>query len=192
MQLKDNKSAQKVSMATLAGGCFWCTEAVFKRLKGVEKVISGYAGGKVNNATYLQVSIGETGHAEAIQITFDPLVISYETLLEVFWKLHDPTTVNRQGADVGNEYRSIIFYHNKIQQQIAEKSKENLEKSGFYDSSIVTQIIPFREFFPAEDYHQDYYEKNAGAFYCKVVIDPKIAKLTKEYGDLVKSEEKVV
>jgi len=141
-----------MEVATLAGGCFWCTEAIFKRLKGVESVVSGYAGGDMDNPTYEPVSSGETGHAEAIQITFDPKIISYEKILDVFWHLHDPTTLNRQGADVGTQYRSMIFYHNNQQKRIAKQSKNKVEKSGMYKDPIVTQIVPFRTFYKAEDY----------------------------------------
>lgn len=174
--------------ATLAGGCFWCTEAIFKRLKGVQSVISGYSGGDMPNPNYEKVSMGTTGHAEAIQITFDPNIISYKTLLDVFWKLHDPTTLNRQGADVGTQYRSIIFYHSPEQQQIAEESKKNLEQSGLYHESIVTQIMPFTAFYEAEDYHQGYYDTNTTNPYCRIVIDPKITKLYKDFKPLIKEE----
>jgi peptide-methionine (S)-S-oxide reductase len=156
--------------ATLAGGCFWCTEAIFKRLKGVESVISGYAG-------------GATGRAEAIQIEFDPKIIPYEKILDVFWATHDPTTLNRQGNDVGTAYRSAIFYHSAKQKQIAEASKEKLEKSGKHKDKIVTTIEPFSNFYKAENYHQNYYANNSSAPYCTFVIDPKIKRLYKEFGD---------
>ncbi|HVZ58300.1 MAG TPA: peptide-methionine (S)-S-oxide reductase MsrA [Patescibacteria group bacterium] len=176
-------------VATVAGGCFWCLEAIFKRLMGVESVISGYSGGSMDNPSYDKVSMGTTNHAEAIQITFDPQVISYQTLLDVFWHLHDPTTLNRQGADVGTQYRSVIFYHNDEQRKIAEASKEELEKSGVYKDPVVTQIVPFEKFFKAEGYHQDYYEKNASSNqYCRIVIDPKITKLYKNYHELIKED----
>ncbi len=172
--------------ATFGGGCFWCTEAIFKRLKGVESVISGYSGGKTENPTYEIVSMGNTGHAEAVMIRFDPTIISYQTLLEIFWKMHNPTTLNRQGADSGTQYRSVIFYHNEKQQQLATMSKENLSKSHTYQQPIVTEIIPFTSFTKAEDYHQSYYEANKSTPYCQVVIDPKIQKLYKTFPDIIK------
>lgn len=175
-----------MEVATLAGGCFWCTEAVFQRLKGVEKVESGYSGGIVENPTYEQVCNGNTGHAEAIQITFDPSVISFEKLLEVFWHLHDPTTLNHQGADEGTQYRSAIFYHDEKQHEIAEKSKEQAEKSGMYKDQFVTEIVPFKNFYKAEAYHKDYYNRNGGQGYCTYIIDPKITKLYKEFPNEVK------
>lgn len=174
--------------ATLAGGCFWCTEAIFKKLKGVEKVTPGYSGGETETPTYAAVSDGTTGHAEAIQLEFDPSVITYEKLLEVFFKLHDPTTLNRQGNDVGNQYRSVIFYHDQKQKELAEKIKGIIEKKKIYSSPIVTEIVPFEKFFPAEDYHLDYYAKNPEQPYCRIVIDPKITKLYKEFKEDVKEE----
>ncbi|MBI3379159.1 peptide-methionine (S)-S-oxide reductase MsrA [Candidatus Gottesmanbacteria bacterium] len=179
-------SQSPFQLATLAGGCFWCTEAVFQRLKGVEKVVSGYTGGTVENPTYDQVCSGKTGHAEAIQIIFDPNIISYEKLLEVFWKLHDPTSLNKQMYDVGTEYRSAIFYHDEKQKEMAEKSKEILEQSGYYQKNIVTEIVPFTNFYPTESYNQDYYNKNRYQPYCMIIIDPKIQKLYKEFKDEVK------
>jgi|SRR3989344_972045 len=190
--------------ATFAGGCFWCTEAVFTRVKGVTKVISGYSGGDPpahsglssgsktggENPTYQDVSSGATGHAEAIQITFDPSVITYEKLLEIFWHLHDPTTKNRQGADAGTQYRSVIFYHSPKQKMLAEKSKEEMDKKGFYSNAIVTEIIPYLAFYPAENSHQAFYEKNSSYPYCSVVIDPKIQKLLSEFGNEIKTEYK--
>jgi len=169
--------------ATLAGGCFWCTEAIFKRLKGVESVTSGYAGGAIENPSHEDVCSGITGHAEAIQIEFDPKIIPYEKILDVFWATHDPTTLNRQGNDVGTAYRSAIFYHSAKQKQIAEASKEKLEKSGKHKDKIVTTIKPFSNFYKAENYHQNYYANNSSAPYCIFVIDPKIKKLYKEFGD---------
>lgn len=183
----DNKE-KNLQKATLAGGCFWCTEAVFQRLKGVEKVVSGYTGGTVENPTSGQVYSGKTGHAEAIQITFNPQVISYEKLLEVFWKLHDPTSLNKQMYDVGTEYRSVIFYHDDEQKKIAEQSKETLEKSGYYQNKIVTEIVPFTNFYPAESYNQDYYNKNTYQPYCQIIIDPKIQKLYKDFKDIIKED----
>ncbi len=172
--------------ATFAGGCFWCIEAIFKKLKGVQSVISGYSGGKMENPNYDKVSMGTTGHAESIQVIFDPNVISYSTLLDVFWHLHDPTTLNRQGGDVGTQYRSVIFYHTEEQREIAEKSKEDLTKSKTYRDPIVTQIVPFEKFYNAEDYHQDYYNTNTTNPYCRIVIDPKITKLYKDFKPLLK------
>jgi len=176
--------------ATLAGGCFWCTEAIFKRLKGVKSVLPGYAGGKVENPTYEDVCRGETGHAEAIQIELDPAQIPFEKILDIFWHTHDPTTRNQQGNDVGTQYRSVIFYHNKGQKEIAEKSKTDLEKEGIYKDSIVTEIVPFMNFYVAEDYHKDYFDKNKQASYCNFVISPKIHKLLEKYGSDVKEEYK--
>ena len=173
--------------ATIATGCFWCTEAIFKRLKGVISVMPGYAASQVPNPTYQQVCSGKTGAAEAIQLTYDPSVISFETLLEIFWHLHDPTTLNRQGNDVGTQYRSGIYYHNDEQKRIALASKEALEKSGAYKNPVVTEIVPFTNFYPAEDYHQDYYDNNRDQGYCMFVIDPKVQKLLREYRDVVKT-----
>ena len=180
----------KVETATLANGCFWCTEAIFKRLKGVIFVNSGYAGGKVENPSYEQVCQGTTGHAESLQIEFDPKIISFDKILEVFWHTHDPTTLNRQGNDVGTQYRSAIFYHNEKQKTDALKSKENLEKEGYYKDPIVTEITPFTNFYKAENYHKDYYDRNKEYPYCKFVIDPKIKKLMEKYGSVVKDEYK--
>lgn len=172
--------------ATLAGGCFWCTEAIFKRLKGVISVVSGYSGGDMENPTTDEVYSGKTDHAETIQITFDPKIISFEKLLDVFWHLHDPTTLNRQEADVGTQYRSVIFYHDEAQKRIAKSSKKQIESSGMYKDLIVTQIVPFRAFYKAEDYHQNYYERNSDAPYCRIVIDPKIQKLMTKFTESVK------
>jgi peptide-methionine (S)-S-oxide reductase len=172
--------------ATLAGGCFWCTEAIFNRLRGVAKVVSGYIGGNINEPNYDNVSSGTTGHAEAIQITFDPKIISYEKLLDVYWHLIDPTTLNRQGADTGKQYRSVIFYHDEKQKKQAEESKKRLAESGHYQNPIITKIEPFTRFYPAEDYHQNYYEKNPDQAYCRIVIDPKIQKLMLKYPKEVK------
>lgn len=174
--------------ATLAGGCFWCTEAIFRRLKGVLSVTPGYTGGEMNNPSYQDVSTGKTGHAEAVQIKFDPKILSFEKLLDVFWHLHDPTQLNRQGADVGTQYRSAIFYHNDLQKKIAEASKKKLEKSGYYDNPVVTKIVPFTKFYPAENYHKDFYETHKNYPYCKVVIDPKIKKLMTQYKEDIKPQ----
>jgi peptide-methionine (S)-S-oxide reductase len=176
--------------ATLAGGCFWCTEAIFKRLKGVKSVTSGYSGGTIENPSYQQVSTGRTGYAEAIQIEFDPKIIPYEKILDVFWHTHNPTTLNQQGNDIGTQYRSVIFYHDQKQQEIAEKSKEDLEKEAVYENKIITEIVPFSNFYPAEHYHKDYYDTNKEDSYCTFVINPKIQKLLQEYGKDVKEEYK--
>lgn len=173
--------------ATFAGGCFWCTEAIFKKLKGVDEVISGYCGGRVNNPTYEEVSAGDSGHAEAIQVQFDPSIISYEVLVEIFFKLYDPTTLNRQGADVGEQYRSVIFYHNDEQKKIAESVLGKFEQDKVYEDPIVTKITKFSTFYKAEDYHQNYYERNKEKNpYCRIVIDPKITKLYKDFRDKLK------
>ena len=170
--------------ATFAGGCFWCTEAVFLKLRGVESVVSGYTGGAKPNPTYEEVCSGRTGHAEAIQVNFDPSVISYEQLLKVFFELHDPTTLNRQGVDQGTQYRSAIFYHDEAQKETAERVKDEAGRSGMYPDPIVTEITSAAEFYPAEDYHQDFYERNREYGYCRVVIDPKITKLYKNFSEL--------
>jgi peptide-methionine (S)-S-oxide reductase len=177
-----------MATATFGAGCFWCTEAVFQRLKGVHSVVSGYSGGSVQNPTYRQISTGATGHAESIQVTYDPAVVSYEELLEVFWQTHDPTTQDRQGNDVGPQYRSVIFYHTDAQKKLAEEYKQKLDHSGAFDGPIVTQIVPFTEFFRAEDYHQNYYNENSQQPYCRVVIGPKLAKLKKVFQSKLKSE----
>lgn len=169
---------------TLAGGCFWCTEAVFSSLKGVEKVVPGYSGGEIDNPTYHQVSSGESGHAESVQVTFNSDIISLEKLLYVFFKLHDPTQLNRQGADVGIQYRSAIFYHSEKQKATAEKAKSEAQKD--YKDNIVTEITSYKNFFPAEEEHREYYFKNKGNLYCTLVIDPKIQKLKKDFGNLLK------
>lgn len=171
---------------TLASGCFWCTEAIFQRLKGVFSVIPGYTGGQTLNPSYEEVSSGETGHVESIQVNFDPKVISLDTILEVFWATHDPTTLNQQGADVGTQYRSAIFYKDQHQKDLAEKSKAKLAKSGKYPNPIVTEIVPLTKFYPAENDHQDYYNNHQSAPYCKLVIDPKIHKLMTEFKEETK------
>lgn len=183
-QIEQNKN---VETATFGGGCFWCVEAVFERLKGVESAVSGYSGGNVANPSYKEVCTGLTGHAEVVQITFDPDVISYDELLEVFWKTHDPTTLNRQGADVGTQYRSVIFYHNDKQKELAESYKEKLDAAGAFLDPIVTEIVPFEEFYKAEDYHQEYYDLNSNQPYCRFVITPKIDKLEKVFADKLKN-----
>ncbi len=174
--------------ATFGNGCFWCTEAVFQQLEGVKKVTSGYSGGHVPHPTYEQVCAKNTGHAEALQIVYDPAVISFDELLEVFWKTHDPTTLNRQGNDVGPQYRSVIFYHNNTQQEKAEAYKAQLDKSGAWANPIVTAIEPFKNFYPAEDYHQNYYKLNGKAPYCQYVIRPKLEKFEKVFKDKLKKQ----
>ena len=171
---------------TLAGGCFWCTEAVFNRLKGVTSVVPGYAASQVKNPSYEQVCSGRTGAAEAIQLTYDPAIISYDTLLDIFWHLHDPTTLNLQCNDVGTQYRSGIYYQNDEQKQLALASKAALEKSGAYKHPVVTEIVPFTNFYPAESYHKDYYDNNRSQGYCMFVIDPKVQKLLQKYRNVVK------
>jgi peptide-methionine (S)-S-oxide reductase len=168
-------------IATLAGGCFWCLEAAFERLQGVIRVFSGYAGGYTANPSYAGVCMGTTGHAEAVQITFDPHVISYRELLEVFFTIHDPTMLNRQGADVGTQYRSAIFYHTPEQKVEAERMIKELEASRVWDQPIVTEVKPFTVFYPAEEYHQQYYRKKPEEAYCRVVIAPKLAKVRKRF-----------
>jgi peptide-methionine (S)-S-oxide reductase len=180
--------AENRETATLAGGCFWCTEAVFTRLKGVELVVPGYAGGQTANPTYRDVCTGTTGHAEAVQVTYDPEMITFADLLEVFWRTHDPTTLNRQGADTGTQYRSAIFCHDDRQREIALRSKEAAEAARIWPAPIVTEIVPFSVFYPAEEYHRNYYYYNRMQGYCVMVIDPKIRKLQKDFGDLLKRD----
>ncbi|MEJ2210841.1 MAG: peptide-methionine (S)-S-oxide reductase MsrA [Anaerolineae bacterium] len=174
-------------IATLAGGCFWCLEAVYEQFKGVKSVVSGYAGGHVPNPTYRQVSSGRTGHAEVVQIRYDPDQVSYRDLLGVFFTIHDPTTLNRQGADVGTQYRSAIFYHDEAQKEAAEDVIRELEEAGVWDDPIVTQVEPLDEFYQAEDYHQEYYRNNPYQPYCQVVIRPKVAKFRQKYMDRLKA-----
>lgn len=175
-----------MEIATFGNGCFWCTEAIFQNLQGVEKVVSGYSGGHVDNPTYKQVCTGTTGHAEVIQITYDPAIISFDELLEVFWKTHDPTTPNRQGNDVGPQYRSAVFYHDEVQKEKAEKYKKELNAAGAYDAPIVTEITAFEKFYPAEDYHQNYFNLNGSQPYCSFVIRPKVEKFEKVFKDKLK------
>jgi peptide-methionine (S)-S-oxide reductase len=175
-----------VETATFASGCFWCTEAVFQKLKGVESVKSGYSGGTVENPTYHDVCSETTGHAEAVQVTFDPAVISFAELLEVFWKLHDPTTLNQQGHDVGTRYRSAIFYHTEKQMELAQHYMKKLDQSGAYASPIVTEITPFANFYTAEDYHQNYFQEHGREPYCRFVISPKMDKLNEVFADKLK------
>jgi peptide-methionine (S)-S-oxide reductase len=182
--MSDNKNLET---ATFANGCFWCTEAVFQQLEGVEKVTSGYSGGHVANPTYEEVCDKNTGHAECLQIEYDPSKISFDELLEVFWGTHDPTTIDRQGNDVGPQYRSVIFYHNDVQKEKAEKYKKELDASGAFDAHIVTSIQPFTVFYPAEDYHNNYYLSHPAQSYCYYVIKPKMDKLKKVFSHKMKS-----
>jgi peptide-methionine (S)-S-oxide reductase len=177
---------KNLEVATLAGGCFWCLEAVFDELKGVESVESGYSGGHVLNPSYEDVCDGDTGHAEAVRITFDPAVVSYADLLHVFFTIHDPTTPNRQGADVGPQYRSAIFYHNPEQKAAAEQVIQEINASGIWTNPIVTQVAPLEQFYMAEDYHQEYFKKNPFQGYCRAVIAPKVAKFRQKYVDRLK------
>lgn len=172
--------------ATFANGCFWCTEAIFEELKGVISATSGYTGGQTDNPTYKEVCSGETGHAECLQIIYDPSLISFDELLEVFWETHDPTTLNRQGADVGTQYRSGIFYHNQEQKEKAEKYKAELDKSGAWDNPVVTEIVPAAVFYKAEDYHQNYFNDNGSQPYCYFVIRPKVEKFQKVFKNKLK------
>jgi peptide-methionine (S)-S-oxide reductase len=180
---------ENLELATFGGGCFWCTEAVFERVKGVQKVVSGYSGGFLEDPTYQAVCTGQTGHAEVTQITFDPKQISYADLLEVFWKTHDPTTLNQQGPDIGTQYRSVVFYHNKEQKEIAEAYRKQLDESKVFKAPIVTEITQFTKFFPAEKYHQDYYELNRRQRYCVEQIRPKIVKFNRMFKDKMKKDE---
>jgi peptide-methionine (S)-S-oxide reductase len=173
-------------VATLAGGCFWCLEPIFTDLRGVVSVVSGYAGGNVPNPSYEQVCSGRTGHAEVVQVTFNPSIISYRDVLEVFFAIHDPTTLNRQGADVGTQYRSAIFYHSEEQKETAEAVIRELTDGGALSGPIVTQVAPLEDFYPAEDYHQEYFENNPSQPYCSVVIAPKVAKFRKQHQELLK------
>ena len=184
---KDQMSERKTESAVLAGGCFWCLEAVFEELQGVEQVVSGYSGGKTANPTYEQVCSGTTGHAECVRVTFDPAVLTYRDLLLVFFAFHDPTTPNRQGADVGTQYRSAIFHDGPAQQAAAEQVVAELTRQKVFDDPIVTQIAPLGAFYAAEDYHQGYYGRNASQPYCRAVISPKLAKLRKMYAERLKT-----
>ncbi len=179
-------NAGNLDTATFGSGCFWCTEAVFLELKGVVNVSPGYSGGAKPNPTYEEVCSGETGHAEACQVIYDTTVISYEKLLEVFWMTHNPTTLNRQGNDVGTQYRSVIFYHNEAQKGLALKYKHKLDESGAFDKPIVTEISPFTKFYTAEQYHHNYYNNNKNQGYCSYVIKPKLDKFRKVFGELLK------
>jgi peptide-methionine (S)-S-oxide reductase len=184
--IENNSSDNNVETATLANGCFWCSEAVFQRLKGVKSILPGYAGGTVKNPSYQQVCTGTTGHTESIQIKFDPNVISFEKILDIFWHTHDPTTLNRQGNDVGTQYRSAVFYHDQNQKKIAEDSKKDLSQKGIYKDPIVTEITPFTNFYVAENYHKNYYQNHSSEPYCSFVINPKIDKLFEQYRNQIK------
>lgn len=179
-------NANGLQVATFGNGCFWCTEAIFQNIDGVTKVESGYSGGKVKNPTYKEVCSGLTGHAEVIQLTYDPNKVSFDELLEVFWQTHDPTTLNRQGADEGTQYRSAVFYHNAEQKQLAESYKKKLDAAGAFDNPIVTEITPFSAFYKAEDYHQNYYNLNGNAPYCSFIIRPKVEKFKKVFKEKLK------
>ena len=185
MTLGESKpnGSSPTEVATLGGGCFWCLEAVYEELRGVKKVESGYSGGPVANPTYRQVCTGTTGHAEVVQVTFDPEVVSFREILEVFFTIHDPTTLNRQGADVGPQYRSAIFYHDEEQRRVAEGVISELEAEGLWSDPIVTEVTPYVQFYPAEGYHQDYFSKNPSQPYCAAVVAPKVSKVRKMYFD---------
>jgi peptide-methionine (S)-S-oxide reductase len=180
-QTKDLPGPKNTEVATMGSGCFWCSEAIFSQLKGVEKVESGYSGGRSANPSYQDVCSGTTGHAETVQVTFDSNVISYEDILHIFFTTHDPTTLNRQGGDVGTQYRSVIFYHNDKQRETAQRIIKELNGSKVWKNPIVTELSPFKAFYKAEDYHQEFYERNRNYPYCQVVIEPKIAKLRQHY-----------
>ena len=179
-------SPKRIEVTTLGGGCFWCTEAVFSQLKGVEKIEPGYSGGNIENPSYEQVSTGKTGHAEVAQITFDPAVISFKEILQIFFSTHDPTSLNRQGTDIGTQYRSVIFYHDDEQKAIAEQVIKELSDEEAFDAPIVTQVEPLKAFYKAEDYHREYYKRHPEQPYCRVVIAPKIAKFRQLYLDKLK------
>jgi peptide-methionine (S)-S-oxide reductase len=181
-------STGKKEVATLAGGCFWCLEAVYNDLRGVDKVVSGYSGGRVANPTYEEVCTGKTGHAEVVQITFDPQVISFKELLEVFFTIHDPTTLNRQGADVGTQYRSAIFYHSPEQKEVADKVIADITGAKIWKDQIVTEVTKLNVFYPAEDYHQRYYERNPNQGYCRMVIEPKVIKFRRQFLSKLKKQ----
>ncbi len=189
MTVEENKpnGSSRTEVATLGGGCFWCLEAVYEELKGVEKVESGYSGGTVPNPTYRQVCTETTGHAEVVQVTFDPEVVTFREILEVFFTIHDPTTLNRQGYDVGTQYRSAIFYHTPEQERIAGEVISELEAARVWEDPIVTEVTPFEAFYVAEDYHQNYFRRNEEQPYCRVVISPKVAKFRKQHLDRLKA-----
>jgi peptide-methionine (S)-S-oxide reductase len=184
---KRSEDVSRKEVATLGGGCFWCLEAVFEELRSVEEVVSGYSGGTVPDPTYEQVCTGTTDHAEVVQVTFDPEAVSFREILEVYFSIHDPTTLNRQGADVGTQYRSVIFYHTLEQKRVAEEVIAQLEEAGVWDDPIVTEVTPASAFYAAEDYHQEYFRRNQGQPYCQVVVAPKVAKFRKQHLDKLKA-----
>ena len=184
---KENQMNENLELATFGAGCFWCVEAIFQRIDGVEKVVSGYSGGHVKNPAYKEVCAGTTGHAEVCQLSYDPAVVSFDELLEVFWQTHDPTTLNRQGNDVGTQYRSSIFYHNEQQKELAEEYKAKLDESGAFNGPIVTEIVGYKTMYVAEDYHQNYFNENGSQPYCSFVIQPKVDKLEKVFKDKLKN-----
>jgi len=181
-----NQAKEGMEIATFGAGCFWCVEAVFQEVDGVESVVSGYSGGARSNPSYRAVTTGVTGHAEACQVMFDPEKVSYADLLEIFWKTHDPTTKDRQGNDVGTQYRSVVFTHNEEQKNLAEHYRKELDAAGIYDDPMVTEIVPFKAFYEAEGYHQDYYSTNPDQAYCRFVIQPKVEKFRKVFSDKLK------
>ena len=185
---KSMNSTGKKEVATLAGGCFWCLEAVYNDLRGVEKVVSGYSGGRVANPTYEQVTTGKTGHAEVVQITFDPQVLTFKELVEVFFTIHDPTTLNRQGADVGTQYRSAIYYHSPEQKEVADKAIADISAAKIWKNPIVTEVTKLDVFYPAEEYHQRYYERNPNQGYCRMVIEPKVIKFRRQFMSKLKKQ----
>jgi peptide-methionine (S)-S-oxide reductase len=182
-----NPTTNNLELATLGGGCFWCLEAVYDQLRDVSDVVSGYSGGTVPQPTYQQVCTGLTGHAEVVQVSFDPKEVSFKEILQVFFSIHDPTTLNRQGADVGTQYRSVVFYHDQEQKAIVEAMIAELEANHIWDNPLVTQVVPFGAFFPAEDYHQEYFQRNPGQGYCRVIISPKVAKFRKQFAERLKT-----
>lgn len=184
---KHSEDVSRTEVATLGGGCFWCLEAVFDELQGVQGVVSGYSGGAVPAPTYEQVCTGATGHAEVVQVSFDPAVVSFREILEIYFSIHDPTTLNRQGADVGTQYRSVIFYHTPEQKRVAEEVIAQSEEAGIWDDPIVTEVEPSSAFYEAEDYHQEYFQRNKGQPYCQVVVAPKVAKFRKQHLDKLKT-----
>lgn len=185
----EGNPGRDLEVATLGGGCFWCTEAVFDELRGVADVVSGYAGGDVEEPTYEQVCTGRTGHAEVVQVSFDPSEITYREVLEIFFSVHDPTTLNRQGADVGTQYRSVVFHHTPEQKRIAEEVVRDLDAQGIWDDPIVTEVAPLDRFYPAEPYHQEYFRRNPEQGYCQFVVAPKVAKFRQKFRDRMKTRE---
>ncbi|MEJ2271729.1 MAG: peptide-methionine (S)-S-oxide reductase MsrA [Candidatus Bathyarchaeota archaeon] len=185
--MTENEISKNLEIATLGGGCFWCLEAVFSQLRGIKEIDSGYSGGSIINPTYEQVSTGRTGHAEVVQLLYDPDIISYREILKIFFTIHDPTTLNRQGADEGTQYRSVIFYHTEEQKKIAEQIINEFNSEEFFDSSIVTEVEPFKAFYSAEDYHRNYFQRHPEQPYCRIIISPKVAKLRKKFSDKLKS-----